>query len=93
LAVTLGAGLRVVTQLPVPEQAPLQPKKAEPDAGLAVSVTLVPLLKEALQLALQVNPPGELAMAPVTAATVNPPGELETVPVPVPEKLTLSEEV
>jgi hypothetical protein len=30
-------------QLPVPEQAPLQPAKLEPAAGTALSVTFVPL--------------------------------------------------
>jgi hypothetical protein len=30
-------------QAPVPEQAPLQPAKVDPEAGDAVSVTLVPL--------------------------------------------------
>jgi hypothetical protein len=35
----------VTEQLPVPEQPdPLQPVKLEPVAGLAVSVTTVPLL-------------------------------------------------
>lgn len=29
-------------QLPVPEQAPLQPLKVEPEAGVAVMLTLVP---------------------------------------------------
>jgi hypothetical protein len=33
----------VTLQVPVPEQTPLQPAKAEPPAGDAVSVTLVPL--------------------------------------------------
>jgi hypothetical protein len=33
----------VTTQLPLPEQAPLQPAKLEPAAGAALSVTLVPL--------------------------------------------------
>jgi hypothetical protein len=30
------------TQLPVPEHAPDQPKKIDPDEGAAVNVTLVP---------------------------------------------------
>ena len=37
--------LMLNAQPPVPEQAPLQPLKVEPDAGVAVMVTLVPWLK------------------------------------------------
>jgi len=46
----------------------------EPEAGLAVRVTLVPLLKVALQVLPQLIPAGALA----------------TVPVPLPEATTLS---
>ena len=38
----LVAALMLNEQLPVPEQAPLQPLNVEPDAGVAVSATLVP---------------------------------------------------
>ena len=41
--ITVCAAVRDTTQLPVPLQAPLQPVKVEPDAGVAVRVTLVPL--------------------------------------------------
>jgi hypothetical protein len=41
-APTLAAALTVTLQLPVPEQAPLQPVKFEPEAGVAVSDTNVP---------------------------------------------------
>ncbi len=44
VAVTLCAWLIVTWQLPVPVQAPLQPANVEPLAGVAVSVTRVPLL-------------------------------------------------
>jgi len=45
VAVTDVAALIVTEQVPVPEQPPpLQPAKVEPPAGLAVSVTDVPLL-------------------------------------------------
>ena len=37
------AAVMATLQVPVPEQAPLQPAKVEPPAGEAVSVTLVPL--------------------------------------------------
>ena len=43
VAVTDRAALMVTAQLPVPEQAPLQPANVEPPAGAAVSVTFVPL--------------------------------------------------
>jgi hypothetical protein len=46
VAVTEVAALTVTTQLPVPEQAPLQPAKDEPAAGVAVSVTAVPGVKD-----------------------------------------------
>ena len=54
---------------------PLQPAKAEPAAGVAVSVTAVPLLKPCEQVAPQARPTGALL----------------TVPVPVPDLVTLSE--
>jgi hypothetical protein len=41
-AVTERADVMLTTQLPVPEQAPDQPVKAEPAVGVAVYVTLVP---------------------------------------------------
>src|SRR5438552_1416454 len=75
VAVTVVAALRVTVQVPVPEHPPpLQPLKVEPAAGLAVSVTAVPLVKLAEQVAPQVIPAGELV----------------TVPLPVPALLTVS---
>ena len=44
VAVTDLASVIVITQLPVPLQAPDQPAKSEPAAGVAVSVTIVPLV-------------------------------------------------
>jgi hypothetical protein len=41
VAVTLHAWVMVTVQAPVPLQAPLQPEKVEPAAGVAVKVTLV----------------------------------------------------
>ena len=41
-ATTDCAALSVTLQAPVPEQAPLQPANAEPDAGEACSVTTLP---------------------------------------------------
>src|SRR6266550_3954752 len=68
----------VAVQAPVPEHPPpLQPVKVEPAAGVAVSVTTVPLAKLAEQVAPQVIPAGELV----------------TVPLPVPALLTVSAKV
>ena len=68
------AALRVTVQVPVPEQPPpAQPEKVEPAAGAAVSVTAVPLVKLAAQVAPQVIPAGELV----------------TVPLPVPAGVTV----
>src|SRR5439155_26020698 len=44
LAVTVVLAVRVTLQLPVLEQAPLQPAKLDPVSGVAVRVTVVPLL-------------------------------------------------
>lgn len=57
-----------------PLQAPDQPAKVDPVAGVAVSVTAVPLLKAALQVFSQPMPEGTLL----------------TVPDPLPERVTLS---
>jgi hypothetical protein len=49
----------------VPEQpAPLQPLNVEPAAGVAVSVTIVPSLKDAEQVAPQLIPAGALVTEP-----------------------------
>ena len=74
VAVTVVAAETVTTQVPVPEHPPpLQPLKVEPMAGLAVSVTAVPLVKLAEQVAPQVIPAGKLV----------------TVPLPVPAGVTV----
>ena len=78
VAVTVVAAETVTTHDPVPEQLPpLQPLKIEPAAGVAVSVTAVPLAKLAAQVAPQVMPAGALV----------------TVPVPVPPFETVSAKV
>src|SRR5207253_964531 len=75
VAVTVVAPETVTTHVPVPEHPPpLQPLKVEPAAGLAVSVTAVPLAKLAEQVAPQLIPAGALV----------------TVPLPVPALLTVS---
>ena len=78
VAVTLVAAEIVTVQVPVPVQPPpLQPLKIEPAAGVAVSVTAVPLVKLAAQVAPQVMPAGALV----------------TVPLPVPAGVTASVKV
>jgi hypothetical protein len=74
VAVTDWAALIVTEQVPVPVHAPLQPVKVEPVAGVAVSVTAVPLAKLAAQVAGQLMPAGTLV----------------TVPVPVPALVSVS---
>jgi hypothetical protein len=75
VAVTDVAALTVTAQVPVPEQPPpLQPVKVEPAAGVAVSVTAVPLANEPEHVV-----PHEI-----------PAGALVTVPPPVPVLLTVS---
>ena len=44
VAVTFCTAFMVTVHIPVPEQAPPQPAKVEPEVGAAVSVTLLPLL-------------------------------------------------
>src|SRR5947209_1703289 len=78
VAVTVVAALKVTVQAPVPEQPPpLQPPKVEPAAGAAVSVTAVPFVKLAAQVAPQVMPAGLLVTLPA------PGPALETVSVKV----------
>ena len=58
--------LMVKLQVPVPEQAPLQPENTDDsDAGVAVRVINVPLLKLAEQVAPQLMPAGALVTEPV----------------------------
>src|SRR5439155_1206969 len=77
-AVTVVAAEMVTVQVPVPAQPPpLQPLKVEPPAGAAASVTAVPLVKLAAQVAPQMMPAGALV----------------TAPLPVPALLTVSVKV
>lgn len=50
---------------PVPQPVPLQPAKVEPDAGVGVKVTAVPLLKLDEQVVPQLIPAGELVTVPL----------------------------
>jgi hypothetical protein len=67
VAVTDFAAVIVTTQEPVPVHAPLQPANVEPAVAVGVSVTDVPLLKLAEQVAPQLMPAGELATLPLPA--------------------------
>ena len=72
---TVVAAESVTVQAPVPVQPPpLQPLKVEPVAGVAVRVTVLPLVKLTEHVVPQVIPAGELV----------------TVPLPVPVLLTVS---
>src|SRR3989442_1401668 len=102
VAVTVVAAESVTLQVPVPEQPPrVQPVKVEPAAGVAVSVTAVPLVKLAEQVAPQVMPAGELVTVPlpvpagvtvrakvctVNVAVTVVAAESVTVQIPVPEQ-------
>ena len=65
VAVTLLPASTTRVQPPVPVQAPLQPVKVEPEAGVALRAMLVPEVKEALQLPPQSTPLGLEATVPV----------------------------
>jgi hypothetical protein len=67
VAVTVDAALAVRAQVPVPEQAPLQPAKEEPAAGAAVRVIGVPEGKDCEQVAPQLMPAGLLLTVPAPA--------------------------
>jgi hypothetical protein len=53
-----------MSQEPVPVQAPDHPANVDPEAAVAVSVTDVPLLKFAVQVAPQLIPEGLLVTVP-----------------------------
>lgn len=64
----------------MPLQSPVKPEKANPEAGVAVRVTVVPLSKLALQLDGQLIPAGLLVTEPwPETATVTCAEFVETV--------------
>src|SRR5580704_5528238 len=65
VAVTLCAAFIVNTQLPTPLQAPPQPEKPKPFAGVAVSVTCVPGARFSLHVDGQLIPAGALVTEPL----------------------------
>jgi hypothetical protein len=83
VAVTFCAALIVTVHAPVPLHAPPQPAKLEPDAGVAVRLTLVPCAKLVVQVEPQLMPVGVLVTVPAPdplLLTVNPNcGALEVV--------------
>src|SRR5205807_583515 len=64
VAVADCAAVMFTLQVPVPEQAPLQPAKVPPAAAVGVKVTVVPLAKFALQAPGQLIPAGLLVTVP-----------------------------
>ena len=65
VAVTLVFSVSASVQTLVPLHAPPHPAKDDPDAGAAVSVTLVSPLKVALHVEPQLMPAGELVTVPI----------------------------
>ena len=65
VAVTEAAAVSVRLQVDVPVQAPDHSANVEPEAGVAVRVTCVPLAKLALHVVPQLIPDGLLVMVPV----------------------------
>jgi hypothetical protein len=55
----------VIVTEPVLHPVPVQPAKVEPDAGVGVKVTTVPLLKVDEQAVPQLIPAGELVTVPL----------------------------
>jgi hypothetical protein len=64
VAVAVVAALTVTAHVPVPEQAPLQPAKDEPAAGVAVRVMAVPGVTDCEQAVPQLMPAGLLVTVP-----------------------------
>jgi hypothetical protein len=74
VAVTEVLAVRFTVHVAVPVHPPVHPANVEPELGVAVSATAVPLAKLALHVVPQLMPEGLLV----------------TVPVPVPASCTVS---
>ena len=70
VAVTDASAVMLTVQVAVPEHAPDQPAKAEPEPAVAVNVTEVAPEKLALHVCPQLIPAGALAMVPAPAPPV-----------------------
>ena len=64
VAVTAVAELTVSAHEPVPEHAPVQPAKVEPEAGVAVRVNAVPRVTDCEHVVPQLMPLGVLVTVP-----------------------------
>ena len=64
IAVTDRSAVMLTTQAPEPVQAPVQFVNVQPDAGVGVSVTLVPSTYASLQSLPQLIPPGDDVTVP-----------------------------
>ncbi len=65
VATTVSAEFMVTVHVAVPDEQPIHPANVDPDAGDAVSVTIVPLLKGAIQVAPQLMDPSLLVTVPL----------------------------
>jgi len=72
--------------LPPLQPPPFQPSKADPEAALAVKVTVAPVAKLAVQVLPQVRPAGSLVTVPLPA----PFFEMVTGAVAVPEGVNMA---
>jgi hypothetical protein len=64
VAVTAAGATTFMEHVPVPVHPPDHPANVEPELGVAVSVTVVPLAKLALHVVPQLMPEGSLVTAP-----------------------------
>jgi hypothetical protein len=91
VAVAVVVALTVTAHEPVPEQAPVQPAKTDPAAGVAVRVSAVPRAKDREQVAPQLIPAGALATVPAPDPLLVTDSVTVVPPVPVPDPLTARE--
>jgi hypothetical protein len=83
VAVTVLAAFIVTTHEPVPVQSPLHPAKADPAAGVAVSVTVLLAAKLSEQVPPQSMPVGEEVTVPLPVPVLVTPREKPPVGVAV----------
>ena len=93
VAITDSFAVTVTLQVPVPEQAPLQPENIDPEAAEAVKVTVVPVARLAEHKLPQTIPAGLPSIAPlpfpssftkrVKLVAMAPPSITVTLPLPL----------